>query len=41
MTKNFIREKEKWTNKRDDKHEDAESLYTSSHTQGLYQISKS
>ena len=28
MTKNFIGEKEKRTNKGNDKHEDADSLYT-------------
>ena len=41
--KNFIGEKEKRTNKGNDKHENADSvLYnTSSHTQCLYQISKS
>ena len=41
--KNFIKEKEKWTNKENDKHKDADSLLhnTSSHTQCLYQISKS
>ena len=43
VTKNFIWEKEKWTNKGNDKHENAESLLhnTSNHTQCLYQISKS
>ena len=43
LTKNFIGEKEKWTNKGNDKHEDADSVLhnTASHTQCLYQISKS
>ena len=43
LTKNFIGEKEKWTNKGNDKHENADSVLhnTSSHTQCLYQISKS
>ena len=43
MTKNFIGEKERWANKGNDKHEDADSLLhnTRSHTQCLYQISKS
>ena len=42
VTKYFIGEKEKWANEGNDKHEDADSLLhnTSSHTQGLYQISK-
>ena len=36
-------EKDKWANKENDKHEDADSLLhnTTSHTQCLYQISKS
>ena len=43
MTENFIREKEKWTNKEKDKQEEVDSLLhnTTSHTQHLYQISKS
>ena len=42
LTKNVIGGKEKWTNKGNDKHEDADSVHdTSSHTQCLYQISKS
>ena len=43
LTKQFIRGKEKWMNKGNDKHEDADSVlhYTSSGTQCLYQISKS
>ena len=42
-TKSFIGEKEKWTNKRNDKQQNADSLLhnTTSHTQHLYQISKS
>ena len=38
-----MRKKEKWTNKEKDKPEDADSLLhnTTSHTQCLYQISKS
>ena len=38
LTKNFIGEKEKWTNKVNDKHEDADSVLhnTTSHNQGLY-----
>ena len=41
LTKNFIGEKEKWTNKGNDKHEDADSVLhnTTSHIQCLYQIS--
>ena len=40
---NVIGEKEKWTNKMNDKHEDADSLLhdTRSHSQCLYKISKS
>ena len=43
LTSNFIGEKEKWTNKGNDKQEDADSVLhnTTSHTQCLYQISKS
>ena len=43
VTKNFIGEKEKWTNKGNDKQQHADSLLhnTTSHTQHLYQISKS
>ena len=43
MRENFIGEKEKWTNKGNDKHEDIDSLLhnTKSHTQRLYKISKS
>ena len=43
VKKNFIWEKKEWTNKGNDKHENAESLlhYTSSHTQCVYQISNS
>ena len=43
LRKNFIGEKEKQTNKRNDKHQDADSLLYNiiSHTQCLYQISKS
>ena len=39
----IIGEKEKWTNKENVKHEDADSVLhnTTSHTQCLYQISKS
>ena len=42
LTKMFIGEKEKWTNKGNDRHEDAGSILhsTSSHAQCLYQISK-
>ena len=42
LMKNF-KEKEKWTNTRNDKHDDSDSLLhdTSSCTQCLYQISKS
>ena len=41
--KNSIWEKEKWTNKGNDKYANAESLLynINSHTQCLYQISKS
>ena len=43
VTKCFIGEKEKWTNKGNDKQQHADSLLhnTTSHTQHLYQISKS
>ena len=43
VTKIFIGEKEKWTNKGNDKQEEADSLLhnTTSYTQHLYQISKS
>ena len=43
VTKGFIGEKEKWINKRNDKQQHADSLLhnTTSHTQHLYQISKS
>ena len=43
VTKSFIGEKEKWTNKGNDKHQQADSLLhnTTSHTQHLCQISKS
>ena len=43
VTKSFIGKKEKWTNKGNDKQEEADSLLhnTTSHTQHLYQISKS
>ena len=43
VTEIFIGEKEKWTNKGNDKQEDADSLLrnTTSYTQNLYQISKS
>ena len=39
----FTGEKEKWTNKGNDKQEETDSLLynTTSHTQHLYQISKS
>ena len=39
----FMRKKDKWTNKENDKHEDADSLLhnTTSHTKYLYQNSKS
>ena len=42
-TKSSIGEKEKWTNKGNDKQQKADSLLhnTTSHTQHLYQISKS
>ena len=42
-TKHFIGEKEKWTNKGSDKHENVESPLhnASSHTKCLYQVSKS
>ena len=43
VTKSFIGEKEKWTNKGNDKQQHADSLVhnTTSHTPHLYQISKS
>ena len=43
VTESFIGEKEKWTNKGNDKQQHADSLLhnTTSHTQHLYQISKS
>ena len=43
VAKSFIGEKEKWTNKRNDKQQHADSLLhnTTSHTQHLYQMSKS
>ena len=43
VTEFFIGEKEKWTNKGNDKQQHADSLLhnTTSHTQYLYQISKS
>ena len=43
VTEIFIGEKEKWTNKENDKQEEADSLLynTTSYTQHLYQISKS
>ena len=43
VTENFIGEKEKWTNKGNDKQEEVDSLLhnTISYTQHLYQISKS
>ena len=43
VTENLIREKEKWTNKGNGKQQEADSLLhdTTSHTQHLYQISKS
>ena len=43
VTKYFIEEKEKWTNKGNDKQDDAESVLhdTSSYIQCFYQISKS
>ena len=43
VTEIFIGEKEKWTNKENDKQEEADSLLhnTTSYTQRLYQISKS
>ena len=43
LTKTFFGEKEKWTNKGNEKHEDADFLLhdTTCHTQCLYQISKS
>ena len=41
VTKHFIGEKEKWTNKRNNKHEDADCFLhnTTNHIQCLYQIS--
>ena len=43
VTENLLGEKEKWTNKANDKQQHADSLFhnTTSHTQHLYQISKS
>ena len=43
VTENLLGEKEKWTNKGNDKRHNADSLLhtTTSHTQHLYQISKS
>ena len=43
VTENFIGEKEKWTNKGNGKYQEADSLLhnATSHTQHLYQISKS
>ena len=43
LTKKVLLEKKNWTNKGNDKHEDADSVLhdTSSCTQSLYQISKS
>ena len=43
VMKNFIGEKEKWTNKEKDNNEDAVALLhrKASHTQRLYEISKS
>ena len=43
VTKSFIGEKEKWINKGNDKQQHADSLShnTTSHTQHLYQVSKS
>ena len=43
VTEIFTGEKEKWTNKENDKQEEADSLLhnTRSYTQHLYQISKS
>ena len=43
VTKSVIGEKEKWTNKGNDKQQHADSFLhnTTSHTQHLYQISKS
>ena len=43
VTENLISEKEKWTNKGNDKQEEAYSLLhnATSHTQHLYQVSKS
>ena len=43
VTENLLGEKERWTNKGNDKQQHADSLlhYTTSHTQHLYQISKS
>ena len=42
LTENFIGVKEKWINKGNDKHEDADSRLhnTKSHTQCLYKISR-
>ena len=43
VTENLLAEKEKWTNKGNDKQQHADSLLhnTTSHTQHVYQISKS
>ena len=43
LTNTFTGEEEKWTNKGNAKHEDADSLLhdTPSHTQCLYKVSKS
>ena len=43
VTENLIGEKEKWTNKGNGKHQEADSLLhnATSHTHNLYQISKS
>ena len=43
VTENLFGDKEKWTNKGNDKQQHADSLLhdTTSHTQHLYQVSKS
>ena len=43
VTENLLGEKKKWTNKGNDKQQNADSLFhnTTSHIQHLYQISKS
>ena len=43
VTENLFGDKEKWTNKRNDKQQHADSLLndTTSHTQLLYEVSKS